>query len=107
MREYREYMGPDASRPWTLGLSPTVKALIVSNIAVFFASILLFRGILPVVFPHKVGFETLTQWLGLSPSLALGKGYVWQFVTYAFLHKPDDLLHLIFNMLALYFFGRE
>jgi membrane associated rhomboid family serine protease len=107
MREYRDYMGPEASRPWTLGQSPAVKGLIVANVAIFFASILAFNAILPVFFGRQVNVGRLFEWVGLSPPLALGKGYVWQFVTYAFFHRTDEVLHLVFNMLALYFFGRE
>jgi membrane associated rhomboid family serine protease len=29
----------------------------------------------------------------------------WQLVTYAFLHDPNSLLHIFFNMFALYMFG--
>jgi membrane associated rhomboid family serine protease len=29
----------------------------------------------------------------------------WQLVTYAFLHDPDYIWHIIFNMFALYMFG--
>lgn len=31
----------------------------------------------------------------------------YQFVTYMFLHSPQDLMHIIFNMLALFMFGRD
>lgn len=31
----------------------------------------------------------------------------WRLVTYGFAHEPADPWHLIFNMLGLYFFGRE
>ena len=29
----------------------------------------------------------------------------WQLVTYAFLHEPNNLMHIVFNMFALYMFG--
>lgn len=32
---------------------------------------------------------------------------VWQFVTYMFVHDTGDLLHILFNMLLLYFVGGE
>jgi membrane associated rhomboid family serine protease len=35
----------------------------------------------------------------------LGRGMVWQLVTYSLLH--GNLMHLLFNMLGLYFFGTE
>ena len=30
---------------------------------------------------------------------------VWQVLSYSFLHSPKDIFHLLFNLLALYFFG--
>src|ERR1700722_9114071 len=48
----------------------------------------------------------LEQLAGLSPS-ALRSGKVWTLFTYSFLHAPDNLLHILGNVLALYFLGRE
>ena len=31
----------------------------------------------------------------------------YQLLTYGFLHAPDDLWHIVLNMLGLFFFGRE
>ena len=38
----------------------------------------------------------------------LGSGAVpaWQLITYAFLHDPQNLSHIFFNMFALFMFGR-
>ncbi|MFM1851169.1 MAG: hypothetical protein RIS54_853 [Verrucomicrobiota bacterium] len=44
--------------------------------------------------------------LALSPDGILS-GKIWTLVTYAFLHDPDNLLHIIANLLGLYFLGRE
>ena len=30
----------------------------------------------------------------------------WQFLTYGFIHDPNDVAHILFNMLTLWFFGR-
>ncbi len=46
---------------------------------------------------------TLFYYLALSPE-GLKHGYVWQLLTFQFLH--DGLLHLIFNLIGLWFFGR-
>ena len=43
--------------------------------------------------------------LYLSPAGVLDRGEVWQVVTHAFLHSPDDPFHLILNMLWLWLFG--
>src|SRR4051812_35285711 len=42
-------------------------------------------------------------WLALTP-LALTKGYVWQLLTFQFLHV--SLWHLIGNLAGLWFIGR-
>ncbi|HVS37719.1 MAG TPA: rhomboid family intramembrane serine protease [Gemmataceae bacterium] len=34
-------------------------------------------------------------------------GQVWRLLTYAFLHDPTDIWHILFNMLLLWFFGSD
>lgn len=48
----------------------------------------------------------LLSYLELSP-LGLRNWHLWSLLTYAFLHSPDNLLHLLFSLLTLYFLGRE
>ncbi len=43
------------------------------------------------------------KWLALSPT-SLTHGYLWQLVTFQFLH--GGLIHCLFNCVGLYFFGR-
>jgi membrane associated rhomboid family serine protease len=45
----------------------------------------------------------LEGWLALTP-FALARAYVWQLLTFQFLHV--DLWHLLGNLLGLWFFGR-
>ena len=45
----------------------------------------------------------LAMWLGLVPALVVERWWIWQPVTYMFLH--GGLFHLLFNMLALWMFG--
>jgi membrane associated rhomboid family serine protease len=47
-----------------------------------------------------------TQAFILDVHKVLG-GEVWRLLTYAFLHSESDILHLIFNMLFLWWFGHE
>jgi membrane associated rhomboid family serine protease len=35
------------------------------------------------------------------------QGWVWQFVTYMFVHDPSSMGHIFFNMLALFIFGSQ
>src|SRR5271157_5377107 len=79
--------------------TPAVKQLLIANCAVF----LLFA---------LFGALSSTAWLasllynhlGLE-GWAVVHGEIWQLVTYAFLHF--GLLHLLFNMLALWMFGAQ
>ena len=75
------------------GLPPGVKMLILSNSAVF---LLMLFGPLE---------QTLTRWFGLIPADVVSRFYVWQLVTYLFLH--GGFFHILFNMLALWFFGKD
>jgi membrane associated rhomboid family serine protease len=43
--------------------------------------------------------------LGLVPAFFLGRAYLWQIVTYMFLHA--SVLHIFFNMLFLWMMGSE
>ncbi len=73
--------------------TPVVKKLIIANVAVFLFSF--------VIGPS--GRSVLLYYFALVPGLILGKGFVWQFFTYMFLH--GSFTHLLFNMFALWMFG--
>lgn len=51
-----------------------------------------------------IGLERI---LGLVPDDAVGKFWLWQFFTYMFLHSTFDIMHIVFNLIMLYIFGRE
>lgn len=48
----------------------------------------------------------LTVYLGLTPKYLIENFFMWQFFTYMFLHAVNPM-HVLFNMLSLYFFGTE
>ena len=68
--------------------------LIGINLLVYLAEILLSN--LPII-----------RDFSMIPLFVLGRGWVWQFVTYMFVHDPNSITHLLFNMLALFIFGRH
>ena len=80
---------PFGPGPLTLG----VKWLLIANIALFLVKALL---------PRELE-SLLVRTFGLTPALVFEQLQVWQLATYMFLHA--DLLHLLFNMLALWMFG--
>jgi len=47
--------------------------------------------------------EDMIAIFGLRPSWVLGRLYIWQLVTYLFLHGP--LSHILINMFTLWMFG--
>jgi membrane associated rhomboid family serine protease len=69
-------------------VTPVVRILLAVNVLVFFL-----QQTLPWV---TNAFVFVPQYVLLRP---------WTVVTYMFLHDPSGLMHIIFNMLALFFFG--
>lgn len=47
-----------------------------------------------------------TEALDLNVNAVL-HGQIWRLLTYAFLHDPDQILHIVFNMLFLWWFGSD
>jgi len=75
--------------------SPCVKGLIIANAAVFVAQLI--PGIGGIV----------TAYGGMQPIYSFLHLELWRFVSYMFLHDPNSMFHIIFNMLALWWFGTE
>ncbi len=79
------------------GMGPATKRLLQVTVGVFVLGFLLW--------PQPGGdFSPLEQAFGLSRR-GLAAGRVWQPLTYLFLH--GGFMHLLGNMLGLYFFGSE
>jgi membrane associated rhomboid family serine protease len=71
-------------------LSTALKALIGANV---------------VMFVITTFVQSVVAYLGLVPAFVLHQFWVWQLATYMFLH--GGILHILFNMLALWMFGTE
>lgn len=86
-REYSE--GKSAGAGMMPSLTPVVKWLLISNVAIF---------LLDVLMDHAI-----TQWGAFAIRSALMEARVWEFITFQFLHASVG--HVLFNMIGLYFFG--
>jgi membrane associated rhomboid family serine protease len=95
MLDDRPYMRSDYRPPrvpFRLTLSAT-NILIASLVVAFFAQNY-----------HSITYQDfITKYFTLSPQ-GLGHGYIWQLLTFQFLHA--GLAHLVFNGFALWSFGR-
>ncbi len=80
------------------GWTPAVKVLIISCVVAFFLQ----------VFDRVSGGPSFTYKFGLTPALVTHNFYLWQLVSYIFLHDTSfPYFHLLFNMLGLWMFGSE
>src|SRR5688572_18194650 len=79
--------------------TPAIKILLIATIGIFLAQY--FAEFVPFGEYGNVNGAIL-WWFGMTPALVV-RGYVWQPVSYMFLHA--GFMHLIFNMLALWMFG--
>ena len=53
---------------------------------------------------ERIGSQTL---FSLYPNVFQHPLHLFQLLTYGFLHSPIDIKHIVFNMLGLWFFGRD
>jgi membrane associated rhomboid family serine protease len=79
--------------------TPAVKQLLIANGAVFLIVAIL------TAFTSPGADSWVNFHFGLVPTLAVLHGWIWQFATYAFVHA--GVLHILFNMLALWMFGAQ
>ena len=88
----RQYARSDYRRETvvgTMGMWSITTWLIVINVAVYFA--------------NNLTGGSLGDWGYFSAETAIHGLQLWRFLTFQFLHA--NLSHILFNMLALYFFG--
>jgi membrane associated rhomboid family serine protease len=71
-------------------ITPAVKWIIWANVGAFLATII---------------FPVITDYLGLIPQAVFERRWIWQPVTYMFLHQ--GITHILFNMLGIWMFGVE
>ena len=88
---------------WTFGLIVLYALVFLAGLvaAKFFPNNPFFHGHLV---PGTKGPELYPGYLPLSVE-GLAHGFVWQLVTYQFMHA--NMMHLLFNSWAIYMFGRE
>lgn len=85
---------PSSTISYSFGPGPltfAVKWIIILNVAVFVISMFV--------------SSSFAFYFGLIPEQVLERGWLWQLVTYMFLHAGP--MHILFNMLGVWMFGVE
>jgi membrane associated rhomboid family serine protease len=90
----RDYFREEARRrpAGPLASAPVTKRLLIANIVVFVVDMLFLN-------------LALFHFGALCVKDAVYGGRVWEFLTFQFLHDPSGIWHILFNSIALYFFG--
>jgi membrane associated rhomboid family serine protease len=68
-----------------------IKVLLIANIGVYIG--------------QRVLGNALIAWFAVWPELVWEQGFIWQPFTYMWLHDTSSVMHLLFNMFALWMFG--
>jgi len=71
-----------------------IKNLLIANGVVFIAQLV----------GPSLGFD-VTRFGVVQPAAVWGHFELWRIFTYMWLHSPDSILHIAFNMLSLWMFG--
>ena len=87
------------SNVYDFNITPFVKALIIANGFVWFFLVVVLQGL----FLDKA---YVFHFFGLTPDHIFSRFWLWQIVTYLFVHA-SGFFHIFFNMFALWMFGSE
>src|SRR5574342_1173954 len=121
MRNNKLIFGINIGSKWTR----VIMVLIIANVSVFMLQLLFSTvslqwspQLMNVLTEDQLGHSFTQPWyypasdkftklFWLYPPDAVGHLWLWQLLTYMFLHSTIDPWHLIFNMLGLWMFGSE
>jgi membrane associated rhomboid family serine protease len=80
-------------------LSKVVRMIMIATVVIWFV-------VNVVIEQHFLSTPLISYTLGLMPIKVLKSFFIWQPVTYLFIHTPS-LFHILFNLLLLWWLGSE
>jgi membrane associated rhomboid family serine protease len=89
-REY--YRAETSGSGWFSSVSPACKTIILINVFVFFC---------------QAFFPDLQDYLAARSDAIFQRFQIWRLLTATFLHDRENIFHLVWNMLWLWFLGQE
>ncbi len=82
---------------------PVIKALVIINVVIFLLEIFILR----FYTIDSISLDRIfNYYFALSP-IETGRFYIWQLITYQFIHDTGGIVHIFFNLFALWMFGVE
>jgi membrane associated rhomboid family serine protease len=78
--------------------------LIIINVVIFLAISLL--HVLFIITKFRVGWDFVEKIIVLPPTFSSFITRPWTLITYAFAHDWNDIWHIFWNMITLYWFGK-
>jgi membrane associated rhomboid family serine protease len=94
------YRGPTPGLQSMIPFTKTVKTLVIVNVGIWLVVQVILEQFFMPTHPISSNF-------GLVPQKVIGQFFIWQPVTYMFLHSTDAIMHIVFNMLLLWWLGAE
>ena len=91
----RDYYRDDTPRGIDLGQRAMVTNLVIINVALYVLDIFIGRD------------HWLMKTMAAGPNSLVEPWYWWQLLSYGFAHSYQDMWHIIWNMFALWMFGRS
>ena len=91
------------------GLTPFIKLIMIACAAIWLLQTLMWGAAYDIAdqrTPPQT-LDVITEFFGLTPHDVVQKFFLWQIVTYMFLHSPGVVFHILLNMLMLWMFGGE
>lgn len=85
--------------PVVMPFTPMVKRLIIVSVVIWLGGQFILDGLLDSF--------SFTSFFALIPGKIIIDLYLWQPLTYIFVHSTEDKMHIVFNMLMLWWLGSE